>query len=183
MDAGSMLGNKATSMRVAALEDVGGVWDVNTSVSDLSMARLIHMGHKRSRDASIMDDGSSLNGLGADLGSVHDLNAAFMYFKSAIYPIQVMIPFVIWNVSQMGKCTAKLKKFCTAQIITVSTNCNKMEAGTTSTTLTARLPILNPKEYDLWLMRIEQYFLMTDYSAWEDYSEWQPKAEETVGEN
>ncbi|GJU14186.1 ribonuclease H-like domain-containing protein [Tanacetum coccineum] len=42
-----------------------------------------------------------------------------------------------------------------------------MEAGITSTTLTARLPILNPREYDLWLMRIEQYFLMTDYSLWE----------------
>ncbi|GJR61765.1 hypothetical protein Tco_1503927 [Tanacetum coccineum] len=42
-----------------------------------------------------------------------------------------------------------------------------MEIGTTSTTLTARLPILNPGEYDLWLMRIEQYFLMTDYSLWE----------------
>ncbi|GJU60825.1 hypothetical protein Tco_1238591 [Tanacetum coccineum] len=43
-----------------------------------------------------------------------------------------------------------------------------MEVETTSTTLTARLPILNPGEYDLWLMRIEQYFLMTDYSLWED---------------
>ncbi|GKD47781.1 hypothetical protein Tco_1276757 [Tanacetum coccineum] len=43
-----------------------------------------------------------------------------------------------------------------------------MEAETTSTTLTARLPILNPWEYDLWLMRIEQYFFMTDYSLWED---------------
>ncbi|GJS36358.1 hypothetical protein Tco_0534740 [Tanacetum coccineum] len=42
-----------------------------------------------------------------------------------------------------------------------------MEAGTTSTTLTAKLPILNPGEYDFWLMRIEQYFLMTDYSFWE----------------
>ncbi|GJR27902.1 hypothetical protein Tco_1104134 [Tanacetum coccineum] len=42
-----------------------------------------------------------------------------------------------------------------------------MEAGTTSTTLTAKLPILNPGDYDLWLMRIEQYFLMTDYSLWE----------------
>ncbi|GJV64047.1 ribonuclease H-like domain-containing protein [Tanacetum coccineum] len=40
-------------------------------------------------------------------------------------------------------------------------------AGTTSITLTAKLPILNPGEYDLWLMRIEQYFLMTDYSLWE----------------
>ncbi|GJU71611.1 ribonuclease H-like domain-containing protein [Tanacetum coccineum] len=42
-----------------------------------------------------------------------------------------------------------------------------MEAGTSSTTLTARLPILNPWEYDLWLMRIEQYFVMTEYSLWE----------------
>ncbi|GKA86699.1 hypothetical protein Tco_0808410 [Tanacetum coccineum] len=42
-----------------------------------------------------------------------------------------------------------------------------MEAGTTFTTLTAKLPILNPGDYDIWLMRIEQYFLMTDYSIWE----------------
>ncbi|GKA56256.1 ribonuclease H-like domain-containing protein [Tanacetum coccineum] len=42
-----------------------------------------------------------------------------------------------------------------------------MEPVTTSTTLTARLSILNPEEYDLWLMRIEQYFLKTDYSLWE----------------
>ncbi|GJW03708.1 ribonuclease H-like domain-containing protein [Tanacetum coccineum] len=42
-----------------------------------------------------------------------------------------------------------------------------MEAGTTTTTLTTRLPILNPGDYDLWLMRIEQYFLMIDYSLWE----------------
>nr|GEZ46559.1 hypothetical protein [Tanacetum cinerariifolium] len=30
-----------------------------------------------------------------------------------------------------------------------------------------KLPILNPNEFDLWKMRIEQYFLMTDYSPWE----------------
>nr|GEV86273.1 retrovirus-related Pol polyprotein from transposon TNT 1-94 [Tanacetum cinerariifolium] len=29
------------------------------------------------------------------------------------------------------------------------------------------LPILNPNEFDLWKMRTEQYFLMTDYSLWE----------------
>nr|GEW15809.1 hypothetical protein [Tanacetum cinerariifolium] len=28
----------------------------------------------------------------------------------------------------------------------------------------AKLPILNPNEFDLWKMRMEQYFLMTDYS-------------------
>ncbi|GJT35085.1 hypothetical protein Tco_0925504 [Tanacetum coccineum] len=38
---------------------------------------------------------------------------------------------------------------------------------TNSTTPTAKLPILNPGDFDLWLMRIEQYFLMTDYSLWE----------------
>nr|GFC63343.1 ribonuclease H-like domain-containing protein [Tanacetum cinerariifolium] len=31
----------------------------------------------------------------------------------------------------------------------------------------AKLPILNPNEFDLWKMRIEQYFSMTDYSLWE----------------
>nr|GEZ60156.1 ribonuclease H-like domain-containing protein [Tanacetum cinerariifolium]GEZ70329.1 ribonuclease H-like domain-containing protein [Tanacetum cinerariifolium] len=31
----------------------------------------------------------------------------------------------------------------------------------------AKLPILNPNEFDLWKMRIEQYFLMTTYSLWE----------------
>nr|GEX47366.1 hypothetical protein [Tanacetum cinerariifolium] len=30
----------------------------------------------------------------------------------------------------------------------------------------AKLPILNPNEFDLWKMRIEQYFLMTDYLLW-----------------
>nr|GEU58922.1 ribonuclease H-like domain-containing protein [Tanacetum cinerariifolium] len=30
----------------------------------------------------------------------------------------------------------------------------------------AKLPILNPNEFDLWKKRIEQYFLMTDYSLW-----------------
>nr|GEV74330.1 ribonuclease H-like domain-containing protein [Tanacetum cinerariifolium] len=30
----------------------------------------------------------------------------------------------------------------------------------------AKLPILNPNKFDLWKMRIEQYFLMTDYSLW-----------------
>ncbi|GJW16470.1 hypothetical protein Tco_0020603 [Tanacetum coccineum] len=57
-----------------------------------------------------------------------------------------------------------------------------MEAGTTSTTLTARLPILNLGEYDLWLMRIEQYFLMTDYSLWEVILNGNKVLKRTVGE-
>nr|GEV36013.1 hypothetical protein [Tanacetum cinerariifolium] len=31
----------------------------------------------------------------------------------------------------------------------------------------AKLAILNPNEFDLWKIRIEQYFLMIDYSLWE----------------
>nr|GEZ42821.1 ribonuclease H-like domain-containing protein [Tanacetum cinerariifolium] len=31
----------------------------------------------------------------------------------------------------------------------------------------AKLPILNPNEFDLWKMRTEQYFLIIDYSLWE----------------
>ncbi|GJZ84730.1 hypothetical protein Tco_0650069 [Tanacetum coccineum] len=31
---------------------------------------------------------------------------------------------------------------------------------------TAKLPVLNPGEFELWIMRIEQYFLMTDYALW-----------------
>nr|GEX46547.1 hypothetical protein [Tanacetum cinerariifolium] len=31
----------------------------------------------------------------------------------------------------------------------------------------AKLPILNHNEFDIWKMRIKQYFLMTDYSLWE----------------
>nr|GEV14295.1 hypothetical protein [Tanacetum cinerariifolium] len=40
--------------------------------------------------------------------------------------------------------------------------------GTKSSVVSAaKLPILNPNEFDIWKMRIEQYFLMTDYSLWE----------------
>nr|GEX35766.1 ribonuclease H-like domain-containing protein [Tanacetum cinerariifolium] len=31
----------------------------------------------------------------------------------------------------------------------------------------AKLPVLNPGESELWKMRIENYFLMTDYALWE----------------
>ncbi|GJU38949.1 reverse transcriptase domain-containing protein [Tanacetum coccineum] len=32
---------------------------------------------------------------------------------------------------------------------------------------TAKLPVLNPGDFKLWKMRIEQYFLMTNYALWE----------------
>nr|GEW97424.1 retrovirus-related Pol polyprotein from transposon TNT 1-94 [Tanacetum cinerariifolium] len=47
--------------------------------------------------------------------------------------------------------------------------------------MTPKLPILNPGEYDLWLMRIEQYFLMTDYSLWEVIKNGNKVLKRTVG--
>nr|GEW36108.1 hypothetical protein [Tanacetum cinerariifolium] len=42
-----------------------------------------------------------------------------------------------------------------------------MDSQSAPVVFAAKIPILNPNEFDLWKMRIEQYFLMTDYSLWE----------------
>ncbi|GJR28792.1 putative ribonuclease H-like domain-containing protein [Tanacetum coccineum] len=42
-----------------------------------------------------------------------------------------------------------------------------MEAGSSTMVAAAKLPVLNPGEFELWKIRIEQYFLMTDYALWE----------------
>nr|GEY86859.1 hypothetical protein [Tanacetum cinerariifolium] len=42
-----------------------------------------------------------------------------------------------------------------------------MESLSPQVVSAAKLPILNPNEFNLWKMRIEQYFLMSDYSIWE----------------
>nr|GEV30589.1 hypothetical protein [Tanacetum cinerariifolium] len=42
-----------------------------------------------------------------------------------------------------------------------------MESLSLQVVSAAKLPILNPNEFDLWKMRIKQYFLITDYSLWE----------------
>nr|GEV82386.1 putative ribonuclease H-like domain-containing protein [Tanacetum cinerariifolium] len=42
-----------------------------------------------------------------------------------------------------------------------------MDPLTAQVVSATKLPILNPNEFDLWKIRIEQYFFMTDYSLWE----------------
>nr|GEX21251.1 hypothetical protein [Tanacetum cinerariifolium] len=56
-----------------------------------------------------------------------------------------------------------------------------MKAVTTTTTLTAKLLILNLGEYDLWLKGIEQNFLMADYSIWEVIKNGSKVLKKTVG--
>ncbi|GKD85946.1 hypothetical protein Tco_1357100 [Tanacetum coccineum] len=42
-----------------------------------------------------------------------------------------------------------------------------MEAGSSTMVTAAKLLVLNPGEFELWKIRIEQYFLMIDYALWE----------------
>ncbi|GJS55657.1 ribonuclease H-like domain-containing protein [Tanacetum coccineum] len=42
-----------------------------------------------------------------------------------------------------------------------------MGLETTQTTITAKLPILKQGEYDMWRLRIEQYFQVQDYALWD----------------
>nr|GEV65574.1 retrovirus-related Pol polyprotein from transposon TNT 1-94 [Tanacetum cinerariifolium] len=42
-----------------------------------------------------------------------------------------------------------------------------MDSLSTPVVFAAKLPILNPNEFDVWKIRIEQYFLMTGYLLWE----------------
>ncbi|GKE62357.1 hypothetical protein Tco_1512724 [Tanacetum coccineum] len=42
-----------------------------------------------------------------------------------------------------------------------------MESVSAQVVAAAKLLVLNPGEFKLWKMRIEQYFLMTDYALWE----------------
>nr|GEX86977.1 ribonuclease H-like domain-containing protein [Tanacetum cinerariifolium] len=45
--------------------------------------------------------------------------------------------------------------------------CDPMKSLNPQVAAAAELPILNPNEFDLWKIRIKQYFLMTYYSLWE----------------
>ncbi|GJR15655.1 hypothetical protein Tco_0798307 [Tanacetum coccineum] len=42
-----------------------------------------------------------------------------------------------------------------------------MESVSAPMVAAAKLLVLNPGKFELWKMRIEQYFLMTDYALWE----------------
>nr|GEW81461.1 ribonuclease H-like domain-containing protein [Tanacetum cinerariifolium] len=44
---------------------------------------------------------------------------------------------------------------------------DQMESLNPQVVAAAKLPILNLNEFDLWKMRIKQYFFMTDYSLWD----------------
>nr|GEW61177.1 hypothetical protein [Tanacetum cinerariifolium] len=59
-----------------------------------------------------------------------------------------------------------LKTYCYWYKLKLLDNAVDSESLSPQVVSAAKLPILNPNEFDLWKMRIEQYFLMTDYSLW-----------------
>nr|GFD23823.1 ribonuclease H-like domain-containing protein [Tanacetum cinerariifolium] len=69
-----------------------------------------------------------------------------------------------WYQSHLENFYLRRILFCTFKHIFFSLFMDSLSPQAVSA---AKLPILNPNEFDLWKMRIEQYFLMTDYSLWE----------------
>ncbi|GJY09783.1 hypothetical protein Tco_0377968 [Tanacetum coccineum] len=58
-----------------------------------------------------------------------------------------------------------------------------MDLETTQTNTTAKLPILKQGEYDMWKLRIEQYFQVQDYALWdviENGNSFKPAAQTTT---
>nr|GEV33484.1 hypothetical protein [Tanacetum cinerariifolium] len=79
----------------------------------------------------------------------HELARLIPYM---VTPESQHVNHYIWSLAPEIKAHVTSSKPATIQGVVVSA---------------AKLPILNPNEFDLWKMRIEQYFLMTDYSLWE----------------
>nr|GEU32827.1 integrase, catalytic region, zinc finger, CCHC-type, peptidase aspartic, catalytic [Tanacetum cinerariifolium] len=81
---------------------------------------------------------------------------------------------VLWMQTQLtdyGFHFNKIPIYCDSKS-TIAISCNLVQHSRQNTSFpqvvsAAKLPILNPNELDLWKMRIEQYFLVIDYSLWE----------------
>ncbi|GJS85867.1 ribonuclease H-like domain-containing protein [Tanacetum coccineum] len=61
-----------------------------------------------------------------------------------------------------------------------------MDLESAQTTTTAKLPILKQGEYDMWRLRIEQYFQVQDYALWdviENGNSFKPAAQTTTNAN
>ncbi|GKE91483.1 hypothetical protein Tco_1572578, partial [Tanacetum coccineum] len=62
----------------------------------------------------------------------------------------------------------------------------EMDLETAQTTTTAKLPILKQGKYDMWRLRIEQYFQVQDYALWdvkENENSFKPVPQTTTNAN
>ncbi|GJW41482.1 ribonuclease H-like domain-containing protein [Tanacetum coccineum] len=90
-----------------------------------------------------------------------------------------------WELNVFILSTAK-SRVCTAQVTTAKelfTHKEEMDLETAQITTTAKLPTLKQGEYDMWRLRIEQYFQVQDYALWdviENGNSFKPAAKTTT---
>nr|GEX42300.1 hypothetical protein [Tanacetum cinerariifolium] len=80
------------------------------------------------------------------------------------FTIDQMLNIVRLEVEEESEVSLELLR--TNLYIQDLTVCDNMESVSTHMVAAAKLPVLNPNEFELWKIRIEQYFLMTDYALW-----------------
>nr|GEX57215.1 reverse transcriptase domain-containing protein [Tanacetum cinerariifolium] len=98
--------------------------------------------------------------IGAVLGQHHEKNFRPIHYANNTVAEELMLPSESKDCqSNINAARLKLKLFKNIAAAEEITNPQVVSA--------AKLPILNTNKFDLWKMRIEQYFLMTDYSLWE----------------
>nr|GEV25760.1 hypothetical protein [Tanacetum cinerariifolium] len=94
-----------------------------------------------------------------------ELNVADL--KNRDFKIKLLELMLSRSLKKNTKCINAAGKEHTAAKHKLKLKLLKNNAAADSKLSAAKLPILNPNEFDLWKMQIEQYFLMTDYSLWE----------------
>nr|GFA64765.1 putative reverse transcriptase domain-containing protein [Tanacetum cinerariifolium] len=107
----------------------------------------------------------------------HRSDGALYYLDRIWVPLKGNVRTLIMDEAHKSKCLTCLKVKAEHQrlsgllqqpeILKRKWEGIAMESLNPQVVAAAKLPILNPNEFDLWKMRIEQYFLMTDYSLWE----------------
>nr|GEU79109.1 putative ribonuclease H-like domain-containing protein [Tanacetum cinerariifolium] len=107
------------------------------------------------------DDQAVANENAASFPNVDDAELNIRHFYSTGLAIPLMYFELI--VSLGVDAAEDFKDICQG----IKTAGERLNAANPQVVSAAKLPILNPNEFDLWKMRIEQYFLMTDYSLWE----------------
>nr|GEU35245.1 ribonuclease H-like domain-containing protein [Tanacetum cinerariifolium] len=83
-------------------------------------------------------------------GHIMPANAYCKKTPNFMHSLELMLLRTSWKICQVIKTAGERLNASNPQVVSA-----------------AKLPILNPNEFDLWKMRIEQYFLMTNYSLWE----------------
>ncbi|GJX27644.1 hypothetical protein Tco_0235723 [Tanacetum coccineum] len=70
-------------------------------------------------------------------------------------------------ISTVGEDCKKYSKSLLLLVVKFTLCLEEIDLETAQTTTTAKLPILKQGEYDMWRLRIEQYFQVQDYALWD----------------